>query len=111
VHESYLDHKTVWFQGHWGFQYYMEEIGGKPVDFQHFQPAKGDIVVIPESNTNVMTLPAAWPVERVIEVPSARLISTMNYQLGAGFYADVFGLLPFVISPVGPERFTIVEVK
>ena len=26
--------RTVWFEGHWGFQYYMEAAGGKAIDFK-----------------------------------------------------------------------------
>ena len=25
--------RQVWFQGHWGFQYYMESLGAIPLDY------------------------------------------------------------------------------
>jgi hypothetical protein len=109
AHASYGTGKNVWFLGHWGFQYYMQKAGGKPVDAEQFRPTVGDVVVVPETNTNLFSLPE-WPVLGVLEIPTARWISTMNFQLGAGFYADVFGPLPFAIGPVPPERFTILEV-
>src|SRR5262249_47488821 len=84
AHESYGTRKTVWFLGHWGFQYYMQELGGKPVDVNEFRPTIGDVVVVPETNTNLFAMPAGWPVRRIFEIPTTTWISTMNYQLGAG---------------------------
>ena len=39
---------TLWFEGHAAFQYYMEKLGGRPLDMaqSNFQPE--DVVVIPE---------------------------------------------------------------
>jgi 4-amino-4-deoxy-L-arabinose transferase-like glycosyltransferase len=110
IHRSYGARQTVWFQGHWGFQYYMEQMGAKPMNFQQFQPNVGDVVVVPATNTNLAHLPPNWPLVQTVDIPSLAWISTMNFQAGAGFYADVFGPLPFVIAPVMPERFSIFEV-
>jgi 4-amino-4-deoxy-L-arabinose transferase-like glycosyltransferase len=103
--------QAVWFQGHWGFQYYMEKIGAKPIDFNHFRPSFGDIVVVPTTNTNLLPLPPACRHKQTIDVADASWISTMNYKAGAGFYADVFGPLPFAVGRILPERFDIFEVK
>ena len=35
----------------------------------------------------------------------------MNLQLGAGFYSDKWGPLPFIIGPVGPEKYRDFIVK
>jgi hypothetical protein len=110
VHEQYGTGRSVWFQGHWGFQYYMEQLGAKPVELNQFQPAVGDVVVMPTTNTNLFPMPAEWPIRQTFELSPAKWISTMNYPLGAGFYSDVFGPLPFVIGPVSPERFSVSEI-
>jgi len=111
IHEYYSAGRTVWFQGHWGFQYYMEQMGGKPADIKEPVATIGDVMAVPTTNTNVFALPSDWPARKVFDVPSTGWITTMNYQLGAGFYADVLGPLPFVIGPVMPERFTVFEIK
>jgi hypothetical protein len=53
----------------------------------------------------------AWakPID-AIDVPLPWL-ATMNLQVGAGFYADVFGPLPFAFGRVPPERFTVYKVS
>jgi 4-amino-4-deoxy-L-arabinose transferase-like glycosyltransferase len=102
--------RQVWFQGHWGFQYYMEQLGAKAIDVNQFRPAVGDLVAIPATNTNLFPLPTQWPVRQVFEVPSGRWISTMNAGTGAGFYADIFGPLPYVIAPASPEQFAVFEI-
>jgi len=101
----------VWFQGHWGFQYYMEQSGAKPMDGTRFTAKVGDVVVVPTTNTNTFGLPAQWPRREVFEVSSTRWISTMNHELGAGFYTDVYGPLPFAIGTVRPERFEVFEIR
>src|SRR4029077_15897299 len=50
---------TVWFEGHWGFQYYMEQWRAKPVDQNERGIVSGDLLIIPVNNTNIIrTLPA-----------------------------------------------------
>ena len=109
IHETFRP-RQVWFQGHWGFQYYMEQTGAKPIDVNQFHPAVGDLVAVPTTNTNLFPMPAQWPVRQVFEIPSGYWISTMNAGTGAGFYADIFGPLPFVIAPASPEQFAVFEI-
>jgi 4-amino-4-deoxy-L-arabinose transferase-like glycosyltransferase len=110
IHEKFgAVGRTVWFQGHWGFQFYMEQGGAKAVDVQRSRFASGDLVVVPTTNTNLFPMPHEWAfVKDVVDVPSSGVLTTMN---GAGFYSDVFGPLPFVFGPVAPERFTVYEVR
>jgi len=101
----------LWFEGHWGFQYYMEALGGKAIDVQKTRAMTGDFLVVPDNNTNVYAPPkeSASLVE-TLEVPSSRWIATMRRDLGAGFYADEWGPLPFVVGKVPPERYQIFRV-
>ena len=100
------------FEGHWGFQYYMEALGGKAIDVRTTSVTTGDILVIPENNTNVFPPPKEWAsFVETLEVPSSRWIATMGSELGAGFYADVFGPLPFAVGKVPPERDRIFRVS
>ena len=50
------NHK-LWFEGHWGFQYYMEKLGGLPIDVERSLLQPGDTVVVPEIGA-YNTLPA-----------------------------------------------------
>jgi hypothetical protein len=103
---------NVWFQGHWGFQYYMELAGGRAIDVNKSRFAPNDIVVVPANNTNLFPMPPEWSkFISTIEVPSSGWITTMHTQLGAGFYADVWGPLPFAVGDVPPERYDIFRVS
>lgn len=105
------DNRTVWFQGHWGFQYYMEQLGAKAMDVTHWSFATGDVVAIPTTNTNTYAMPKEWvAVREMIDIPSSGWIATMNPYVGAGFYADIWGPLPFALGTVAAERFTIFDV-
>jgi 4-amino-4-deoxy-L-arabinose transferase-like glycosyltransferase len=111
VYMSYGSRRAIWFAGHWGFQYYMEQLGAKPVDIHGTPVAIGDVVVEPSTNTNLLEIEdIKWPVRSVFEVAPTSWLSTMSPVLGAGFYSDVFGPLPFVIGSVPPERFTVFEI-
>jgi 4-amino-4-deoxy-L-arabinose transferase-like glycosyltransferase len=103
---------AIWFQGHWGFQYYAQVQGMAPLDRKNSQIKRGDLVVIPLSNTNVVPVPSYGiePVEVIREIP-CRWLSTMNATLGAGFYSSVWGPLPFAFGPVPPEEYQIVRFR
>ena len=102
----------IWFQGHWGFQYYMEAAGATPVDKGAVVAAPGDYLVTPEINSNSTPPPEAM-FERVgdIEIASGGWIVVMHIPSGAGFYSDQWGPLPFVVAPVPTQRFTISRAR
>jgi len=109
IHDKYRGKpRGVWFEGHWGFQYYMDALGAKAVDSQATQLYPGDIVVVPETNTNVAPPPKdRTRLVETIEVPGGRWISTM--RLGACLYSDALGTLPFTVGKVPAERYRIFE--
>jgi hypothetical protein len=88
----------LWFQGHWGFQYYMERVGGKPVDFKRSILTRGDIVVTPLQNANMLFLPDDLVVHlNTVAISPGGPLSVLFGQ-GAGFYSSVFGPLPFALG-------------
>jgi 4-amino-4-deoxy-L-arabinose transferase-like glycosyltransferase len=97
---------TLWFEGHWGFQYYLEESGSdaKAVELGHLQPRLGDFLVIPVNNTNLANLGDpqfySW---KELSIDGPRWVSTLSQEVGAGFYASVWGPLPFAFDSVPPE--------
>ncbi|MFN4258544.1 MAG: glycosyltransferase family 39 protein [Gemmataceae bacterium] len=101
-----------WFRGHWGFQYYMEQMGGRPWDFRHPNGQVGDVIITADNNTNTYSVPEEKLiiVER-IEEPSFPWLATMHYGAGASFYSDMWGPLPFYVGTAPPEVFLVARLK
>jgi 4-amino-4-deoxy-L-arabinose transferase-like glycosyltransferase len=103
---------TLWFQGHWGFQYYMEQLGAKAIDVTRSQLRPGDVVAVPGLNSNVYPMPPERTrVLETFDLPTLGWLATMNLGVGAGFYTDEGGPLPFAVGPVQPERFAVLEIR
>jgi 4-amino-4-deoxy-L-arabinose transferase-like glycosyltransferase len=109
IHKTFENtDRTVWFQGHWGFQYYMETAGCKAIDFSHPEIAHADIIIIPSNNTDIIPLPKEkMYFSSLFQFTPCQKLATMDPQLGAGFYTDVWGPLPFAIGPVGTEKYRV----
>jgi hypothetical protein len=102
---------TVWFEGHWGFQYYMEQWRAKPLDQNEQGIVSGDRVIIPVNNTNISgTLPATPSRTEEVNFPQF-LFATMSSQTGAGFYSSNYGPLPWVFARIPPEPYFVMWVK
>jgi 4-amino-4-deoxy-L-arabinose transferase-like glycosyltransferase len=103
---------AIWFQGHWGFQYYAQANGWRPLDSQQSQPQSGDLIVLPVNNTNLLQIPPER-VERLFttELAVAPWITTMSRSLDAGFYSDQRGPLPFAFGVVPAEKYYILRFK
>jgi len=103
---------TVWFEGHWGFQYYMQQWRAKPLDAKHLGLVAGDILIVPLNNTNVGRLSPAPIVGAPEEIKYPQFfVATMNPDVRAGFYASNWGPLPWVVGLVPPERYLIFRIK
>jgi 4-amino-4-deoxy-L-arabinose transferase-like glycosyltransferase len=103
---------TIWFEGHWGFQYYMEEFGGKALDKSNLRLSRGDAIVIPLNNSYLFPLPA----ERAepwftCKLEASKWLTIMSGSCGAGFYSDGWGPLPFVFCPAPPEEYLVFRVQ
>ena len=96
----------VIFQGHWGFQYYMEALGFTPLDVATYQPRAEDLMVIPMNNANTLEISSSYITSRrMVEFEMHRAVTPMRRELGAGFYSSTWGPLPFAIGYVPPERY------
>ncbi|GFE62163.1 glycosyltransferase family 39 protein [Geobacter sp. AOG2] len=102
--------KPLWFQGHWGFQYYMEKNGGTAYDRKHSTIQPGDLMVVAENNTNAFPeiIAQASPLQ-VLQFTPLSFLTTMNYNAGAGYYSSGFGPLPFLLDKGLDERYHIVS--
>ncbi len=103
---------TLWFEGHWGFQHYMESAGASPLDFLRSRLAPGDRIAIPSNNTNVVVPQGeALGQLEILELPVLPFLATLSPDLGAGFYLDVWGPLPFAFGRVPRERYVVLVVR
>jgi 4-amino-4-deoxy-L-arabinose transferase-like glycosyltransferase len=100
--------RTLWFEGHWGFQYYLAELGGQALDLRRSVPADGDFLAVPLNNTNLRPPPAPG---NAFYVKGPRFLADMNLYTGAGFYSSADGPLPFVFGHVPPENVIIYSWK
>lgn len=101
----------VVFQGHWGFQYYMQSFGSVPFDAPTYQVQRGDRIIVPENNTDIVALPPlAVMAQQKVEVEMPLQVTTMSLPLGAGFYYASWGPLPFAFGSVPAERYFLLEV-
>jgi 4-amino-4-deoxy-L-arabinose transferase-like glycosyltransferase len=112
VHATYgSGAHRLWFQGHWGFQYYMQAGGATPVDTRRPQLSQGDYIATPlrTENSNIYPMNKEGPLaERsTILVPVRGCLSTMNGGTGAGFYASAWGPLPFVFGPIPAQTLKV----
>jgi 4-amino-4-deoxy-L-arabinose transferase-like glycosyltransferase len=113
------DPGTHWFQGHWGFQYYLQQKGWYPWDALHLEDKPGDLLALPLNNADVMTddlkLKEALLENQVCEwglyeTQPCPWLSTMQGHVGAGFYACVYGPLPFAVGRVPPEKCVVIII-
>jgi 4-amino-4-deoxy-L-arabinose transferase-like glycosyltransferase len=113
ISKSFESYKgDIWFQGHWGFQYYMESNGHKALDFKHSKPVPGDIVIVPSNNCFSWNLPQKdFLLSQTFQVEPFRWLATMSPSLGASFYASVWGPIPFAVGPVAAEKYRAYIVR
>jgi hypothetical protein len=105
--------RTIYFEGHWGFQYYMEQHGFKAIDFNHTEKLKhGDIIVLSDNNTNVFPLPKELADEiSVTDLTPCPFLTVMNIRSHTGFYASVWGPLPYAFGKASEEFYTVNVIK
>lgn len=113
IHNSYKDISAkLWFEGHFGFQYYMQELGGsKAIDFEKPDLKIDDIVVIPSNNSYFVPIHKHMAlVVDEFRFNTLKYFSTMNIKSGAGFYSSRSGPLPYSISSDTAEKYFIYKM-
>jgi tetratricopeptide (TPR) repeat protein len=105
------DH-SLWFDGHGGFQYYMEKFGGRPVDIEGSRLSPGDVVAAPLlGDFVVLPFGSVSPLNDVV----VRLYSWVNLQgastrTAAGFHTSDNGPIPFAVGAPQPQDYFVVKV-
>lgn len=105
---------NVSFEGHWGFQYYMQAYQFQPIDFRDFHVGKGDLVVIPDNSSYaaVQSIPASVVASRgVLALPVKAGMTTMSQAWGSGFYSDALGPLPYSFGPALSEYYMVLRLQ
>lgn len=95
------------FQGHWGFQYYMEQSGAVAWDGKeaYRMPL---VMAVPEDNTNVdLEILKRGTLMQMLEFAPLGELASMEIAVGAGFYMAERGSLPFALGPVPNERYLV----
>jgi 4-amino-4-deoxy-L-arabinose transferase-like glycosyltransferase len=97
----------IWYQGHWGFQYYMDS-SGKQSLFPEVRHHRGDIVIVPENAPLIMhPNPKRFIHQETIELSAFKWLTTLSRSSAAGFYGDAYGPLPYAFGFVQPERYFV----
>src|SRR5262249_1272885 len=101
----------TWFEGHWGFQYYMEQGGATAVDRDKpDEIRKGDHVVIPMQNADLFGLhPDEFQGLSDLRGESCPWCTANDRRGGVGFYASGEGPVPYVFARVPPQEIKIYE--
>jgi len=106
--------ERVWYQGHWGFQYYMDSYGALPFDRNIPRLREGDIVVRSYNNSNISDMPEKLfniTLIEVIDTPLPRSIAVMSFRpRAAGFYSSVFGAIPYALGHSGKDRYGVMRM-
>ena len=111
IMHKYAVGTQTWFEGHWGFQYYMEQAGAAPLNLRRPAAGPGELLVIPASASNVR-----WPrredveIVRIMRMRVFPWLTTMSRGSGACFYAADCGPLPFVFGRATPEPYALLRV-
>ena len=85
----------------------MESYGFTAIDGKGVRMAPGDILILPENNTNVPEPPLWLSLRSTLKLVSSPILATTHPTVGADFYGGLGGPLPFAICPVPAERYYI----
>ncbi len=98
----------LYFQGSWGFQRYMELAGFTRLALSETVLVPGDRVVVAFDNSNVFKLPPgrSKPIG-IHRFESSKFITLMSRQRSAGFYASVWGSLPYSFGSAAQDRYQV----
>jgi 4-amino-4-deoxy-L-arabinose transferase-like glycosyltransferase len=102
------DGHRMWFEGHWGFQYYMQQAGAVPFGFDVTLHGK-DLLVTPSTNTLLLNEGQRPPhhIIETLQIPIGVPAATVSYPMKAAFYSDYMGPLPYVLGAPPAETYTV----
>ena len=102
--------QRVWFAGHWGFHWYAEEAGAMVLSLDPPFPRRGDVVVsssVDRTTGLLAVLPRTLIESWGSSEPSGQVMSRPG---NAGFFSDLWGLLPWSWGPPDDTGFHVWRV-
>ncbi|MCZ6784441.1 MAG: glycosyltransferase family 39 protein [Proteobacteria bacterium] len=109
----YVDegHQT-YVLGHWGLQFYMEEMGARTIDYRRDRIIPGDVLVEPGfSSYKRSPEPDLVTLLQEHRHPDPIWVHTMSPKVGAGFYASNVAPLPYAFGAAEPDVYWVWEAK
>ncbi|MFA6092730.1 MAG: hypothetical protein WCU88_11825 [Elusimicrobiota bacterium] len=103
--------RNVWFAGHWGFQWYAEKAGARCLTALPPHPLRGDLVVSTEHSfgRTIELFSNRKELSDLVDLtPGGRI---MDQSLGAGFYSNAWGCLPWAWGSTEIDRFVLWEIQ
>jgi hypothetical protein len=88
----------IYFTGEWGFRFYMERYGAKPITKTSTGAEPGDVIVKPYVALPWITLYDGDHYSKLLERRIVQLpypVRILDFNSHAGFYSSGWGLLPF----------------
>ncbi len=99
------------FAGHWGFQYYAQQAGGRPLDFLGDRVGTHEWLILPRANVGVVHFPEKYYARHEHRsFRASRWVATTCQALGASFYSSVQGPFPWVVAPVPDCGYDVVQL-
>jgi len=90
----------------------MNADGASALDVKRSDLKPGDALAVPSNNTNLFPPDSRkTDLVEIYRVPGPWLLATCNDTMGAGFYASVWGPLPFAFGRVPPETVSVYILK
>jgi tetratricopeptide (TPR) repeat protein len=105
------DH-TIWINGHSGFQFYMQQLGGRPLDLQRSLLQPGDLIAIPLLGDMVTVPPqTVAPIKELgLRTHAFFNLQACNTRGAAGFYTSDAGPVPFALGGLPVQDYFVVKV-
>ena len=115
VHNFAEPGHILWFQGHWGFQYYIVDSGAQALDVTRDTLLPGDILIVPLENSNLI-VPPTEVAELLGDTSWGFLrtpwIATQSTPWRGKFYATLGRLaLPYVFGDINPDNYLVFRMK
>jgi len=105
--------QTIWYVGHWGWQWYAEKAGMRQYDTQTSHLKKNDLIIVPEwiSAQNIdASVTYTLTLERTFEKYGSLIMTLRTMEHMRGYYAFSIFSLPWTLSQKPAERFFIYRV-
>ncbi len=115
VREFERPDRRIWYAGEWGFRFYMDQLGARPLTQAGTEPEVGDIIIKPYIALPWITLFDSEEFVVLVEqrqVQAGSPLRILDFHSSAGFYSTAWGILPISITQQKRwEWFNVFQVK